>query len=62
MFSYLKGRASKLTYIHVLSNSIGDQVIHANDHAIDPATNGTYEVNWHAFLLENISIQSQKMS
>ena len=62
MLSYLKGRASKLTCIYVIANSIGEKVIHANDHAIDPATNGTYGANWDAILLENLSSQSRKMS
>ena len=58
MLSYLKGKESKLTCIRVLANSIGEQVIHANDRANDPATNGAYGVNWGAFLLENLSSQS----
>ena len=62
MLNYLKGRASKLTCICVLANSIGEKVKHANDHAIDPTTKGTYGVNWGAFLLEKISRQSRKMS
>ena len=45
MLIYLKGRASKLTCICVLANSIGEQVIHDNDYAIDPSTNGTYRAN-----------------
>lgn len=34
----------------------------ANDRVIDLATNGAYGVNWGAFLLENPSSQSRKMS
>ena len=59
MLSYLKGRASKLTCIHVLTNLIGEQVIHTNDHSIGLPTNATYELNWGAFLLEKNIYEAQ---
>lgn len=58
----MKNSRWKCTCIRVLANSIGEQAIHANERATEPATRGAYGVNPGALLLVKSSIQFRNIS
>ena len=62
MSPYMELARWKCTCIRVLASSIGEQAIHANERATDPATNGAYGVNPGALLLVKSSIQLRNIS
>lgn len=50
------------TCMRVLASSIGEQAMHANERATEPATSGAYGVSLGEYWVVNSSIQLRKMS
>lgn len=48
--------------MRVLASSIGEQAMHANERATEPATSGAYGVSLGEYWVVNSSIQLRKMS